>query len=286
MKKTLYSILLSAVVISVASCGGNTQKSNSQNDSLRNALSANMAELDEMNLFLDAVNTSMDSVVNMEGNILRTSGESPASKKEQITQNLATYKMMLERQRERLAILEGKLNKDDANAKKMQQTINALKKQIADKDRTIAELTAELEKKNFDIENLKAHVEQLNTNVEQLNVDKAEQKKTIDAQADQLNEAYVIIGTKKELKQAGLMTRGNLFKKSKLDMNQVNASAFKKIDIRNVKSFNIPKKSYKILTHMPAGSYKVTENADGTCTLTITDAARFWSITNYLVIKY
>ena len=120
MKKTLYSILLSAVVISVASCGGNTQKSNSDNDSLRNALSANMAELDEMNLFLDAVNTSMDSVVNMEGNILRTSGESPASKKEQITQNLATYKMMLERQRERLAILEGKLNKDDANAKKMQ----------------------------------------------------------------------------------------------------------------------------------------------------------------------
>ena len=73
------------------------------------------------------------------------------------------------------------------------------------------------------------------------NVEKADQKKTIDAQADQLNEAYVIIGTKKELKQAGLMTGGNLFKKSKLDMNQVNASAFKKIDIRNVKSFNIPK---------------------------------------------
>lgn len=286
MRKTLYSILLSAVVISIASCSGNTQKGNSENDSLRNALSANMAELDEMNLFLDAVNTSMDSVVNMEGNILRTSGESPASKKEQITQNLATYKMMLERQRERLAILEGKLNKDDANAKKMQKTINALKKQIEEKDRTIAELTAELEKKNFDIETLKAHVEQLNTNVEQLNVEKAEQKKTIDAQADQLNEAYVIIGTKKELKKAGLMTGGSLFKKSKLDMNQVNASAFKKIDIRNVNTFKIPAKSYKILTHMPAGSYKVTENADGTSTLTITDAARFWSVTNYLVIKY
>lgn len=286
MRKTLYSILLSAVVISVASCGGNTQKSNSENDSLRNALSANMAEMDEMNLFLDAINTSMDSVVNMEGGVLRTSGESPLPKKEQIKQNLETYKVMLERQRERISILEKKLKDGDANSKKMLKTIESLKKQLEEKDKAIAELTAELEKKNFDIETLKAHVEQLNTNVAQLNEESAEQKKTIDAQADQLNEAYVIIGTKKELKQAGLMTGGTLFKKSKLDLTQVNASAFKKIDIRNVKSFKIPEKSYKILTHMPAGSYKVTENADGTCTLTITDAARFWSVTNYLVIRY
>lgn len=286
MRKTLYSILLSAVVISVASCGGNTQKSNSENDSLRNALSANMAEMDEMNLFLDAINTSMDSVVNMEGGVLRTSGESPLPKKEQIKQNLETYKVMLERQRERISILEKKLKDGDANSKKMLKTIESLKKQLEEKDKAIAELTAELEKKNFDIETLKAHVEQLNTNVAQLNEESAEQKKTIDAQADQLNEAYVIIGTKKELKQAGLMTGGTLFKKSKLDLTQVNASAFKKIDIRNVKSFKIPEKSYKILTHMPAGSYKVIENADGTCTLTITDAARFWSVTNYLVIRY
>lgn len=286
MRKTLYSILLSAVVISVASCGGNTQKSNSENDSLRNALSANMAEMDEMNLFLDAINTSMDSVVNMEGGVLRTSGESPLPKKEQIKQNLETYKVMLERQRERISILEKKLKDGDANSKKMLKTIESLKKQLEEKDKAIAELTAELEKKNFDIETLKAHVEQLNTNVAQLNEESAEQKKTIDAQADQLNEAYVIIGTKKELKQAGLMTGGTLFKKSKLDLTQVNASAFKKIDIRNVKSFKIPEKSYKILTQMPAGSYKVTENADGTCTLTITDAARFWSVTNYLVIRY
>ena len=88
MKKTLYSILLSAVVISVASCGGNTQKSNSQNDSLRNALSANMAELDEMNLFLDAVNTSMDSVVNMEGNILAPQAKALRPRKSRLPRTL------------------------------------------------------------------------------------------------------------------------------------------------------------------------------------------------------
>ena len=62
--------------------------------------------------------------------------------------------------------------------------------------------------------------------------------------------------------------------------------AFKKIDIRNVKSFKIPANRYEILSQMPSGSYKVSKNDDGTSTLTITDATRFWSVTNYLVIKY
>lgn len=163
MKRVFYSLLLSSAVFSIVSCGGKTDKSNPEADSLRNVISTNMAEVDEMNLFLDAVNTSMDSVVNMEGTILRTSKESPLSRKEQIRQNLEAYKMMLERQRERIAILEEKLKDGDANAKKMLQTIQALKKQIKEKDQAIVELTQELEKRKFDIATLKSHVDKLNT---------------------------------------------------------------------------------------------------------------------------
>lgn len=286
MKRLFYSLLLSTAVLSITSCGEKADKGNTEADSLRNVIGTKMAEMDEMNLFLDAVNTSMDSVVNMEGGILRTSGESPMSKKEQIKQNLEAYKMMLERQRERISILEAKLKDGDAKSKKMLQTIQALKKQIEEKDKTIVELTEELEKRKFDIVTLKSHVDKLNTNVAQLKEEKAEQEKALEVQSDMLNEAYVVIGSKKELKAAGLMTGGSLFKKSKLDMSKVNASAFRKIDIRNVKSFKIPANRYEILSQMPSGSYKVSNNSDGTSTLTITDATRFWSVTNYLVIKY
>ena len=168
----------------------------------------------------------------------------------------------------------------------MLQAIQALKRQVEEKDRAIVELTEELEKRKFDIATLKSHVDRLNTNVAQLTEEKAEQEKALEAQSDMLNEAYVIIGSKKELKKAGLLSGGSLFKKSKLDMSKVDASAFRKIDIRKVKSFSIPAKSYEILSQMPSGSYKVSSNGDGTSTLTITDATRFWSVTNYLVIKY
>ncbi len=184
MKRLFYSLLLSTAVLSITSCGEKADKGNTEADSLRNVIGANMAEMDEMNLFLDAVNTSMDSVVNMEGGILRTSGESPMSKKEQIKQNLEAYKMMLERQRERISILEAKLKDGDAKSKKMLHTIQALKKQIEEKDKTIVELTEELEKRKFDIVTLKSHVDKLNTNVAQLKEEKAEQEKALEAQSE------------------------------------------------------------------------------------------------------
>lgn len=286
MKKLFYSLLLSTAVVCVISCGGKTDKDNPEADSLRNVVNSNMAQMDEMDLFLDAVNTSMDSMVNLEGGILRTSGESPLSKKDQIKQNLEAYKMMLARQRERVALLEEKLKGGDAKSQKMLQTIRSLKSQIEEKDRAIVELTEELEKRKFDIATLKGHVDKLNTNVAQLKEEKAEQEKVLEAQSNMLNEAYVLIGSKKELKKAGILSGGSLFKKSKLDMSKVDASAFKKIDIRNVKSFKVPAKKFSIMTQVPSGSYKITENSDETSTLTVTDAARFWSVSNYLVIKY
>lgn len=278
--------MLSTAVACVISCGGKTDKGNPEADSLRNVVNSNMAQMDEMDLFLDAVNTSMDSMVNLEGGILRTSGESPLSKKDQIKQNLEAYKMMLARQRERVALLEEKLKGGDAKSQKMLQTIRSLKSQIEEKDRAIVELTEELEKRKFDIATLKGHVDKLNTNVAQLKEEKAEQEKVLEAQSNMLNEAYVLIGSKKELKKAGILSGGSLFKKSKLDMSKVDASAFKKIDIRNVKSFKVPAKKFSIMTQVPSGSYKITENSDETSTLTVTDAARFWSVSNYLVIKY
>lgn len=54
-----------------AACG-NKVEGNPEADSLRNVLNDKLSEMSEMDLFLEAVNASMDSVVNMDGNILRT----------------------------------------------------------------------------------------------------------------------------------------------------------------------------------------------------------------------
>lgn len=290
MNKYSFTVIFLTALCLITACGGKGKdEGNPEADSLRMELSDRMAEMSEMDLFLDAVNASMDSVIDMDGKVLRTLGESSVSRKQQILNNIESYKQILQRQRERLALLEEKLKANgDVNAKneKLMKTIGSLKKQLEEKDKAIVELTQELTKRNYDIKTLKGHVEKLNTQVAELQEETKQQEEALVTQSNMMNEAYVCIGSKKELKEAGLLSGGTLFKKSKLDLSQVNASAFQKIDIRHSKTFKIPGKKVSILTQMPAGSYTITDNGDGTSTLTITDATRFWSVSNYLVVRY
>lgn len=270
----------------VIACGG--KQENPEADSLRNVLNSRLAEMSEMDLFLDAVNASMDSVLDLDGTVLRGIGEGNATRKDQIQQNIAAYKDVLERQRERLSELENKLKANNNQNAKLLKTVESLKAQIVQKDEAIAQLTAELEKSNYSINTLKASVEKLSNDVATLQEESNAKDEAIVAQSDMLNEAYVLIGTKKQLKEAGVLSGGSVLKKSKLDMKDVNMSAFTKIDIRKQKSFTIPSKKPSILTQVPAGSYTLTENENekGSSILTITDPAQFWSMSKFLVVKY
>ncbi len=285
MKKVFVFGGLFALMCTMIACGDKT-KSNPEADSLRTQLSAQMEEMDEMNLFLDAVNMSMDSVVNMEGTVLRTTGESPLSRKEQIQKNMEAYKLILQQQRERLDILEKKLKDNNAYAGKMQKTIAALKQQLEEKDQAIIKLSEELEQRNFQIEELKDNVDNLNVQVAELEEDSKAKQDEIDEKVNQMNEAYVFIGDKNALKKAGLIEGGSLLKKSKLNTSNIDKKLFKKVDIRNVKSFQIPDSKPEVLTQMPAGSYEITKTGNNSSELTITDPARFWGVSRFLIIRY
>lgn len=285
MKKVFVFGGLFALMCTMIACGDKT-KSNPEADSLRTQLSAQMEEMDEMNLFLDAVNMSMDSVVNMEGTVLRTTGESPLSRKEQIQKNVEAYKLILQQQRERLDILEKKLKDSNAYAGKMQKTIAALKQQLEEKDQAIIKLSEELEQRNFQIEELKDNVDNLNVQVAELEEDSKAKQEEIDEKVNQMNEAYVFIGDKNALKKAGLIEGGSLLKKSKLNTSNIDKKLFKKVDIRNVKSFQIPDSKPEVLTQMPAGSYEITKTGNNSSELTITDPARFWGVSRFLIIRY
>ena len=285
MKKLSIFGGLFVLMCTMIACGDKT-KSNPEADSLRTELSAQMEAMDEMNLFLDAVNTSMDSVVDMEVSVLRTSGESPLSRKEQIQKNMEAYKLILQQQRERLDILEKKLKDSNAYAGKMQKTIAALKQQLEEKDAAIANLSAELEKRNFQIDELKDNVDQLNVQVAEQKEDIKAKEEEIEQKTDQMNEAYVFIGDKNALKNAGLIEGGSLLKKSKLNTSNIDKKLFKKVDIRDVKSIPIPDDKPELLIQMPAGSYKITKTGDNSSELVIIDPVRFWSVSRFLIIRY
>jgi len=285
MKQLLFLSLILPIAMMVIACGEKT-KENPEADSLRSVLNSRLAEINEMDLFIDAVNASMDSVLKLDGSILRGVSEKNVSRKEQILQNISAYKEILQRQRERLAELEKKQKANGNQNEKLLQTIALLNAQLEEKDKAIAELSEELEKRDFDINTLKARIEKMNAQMADIVEESKGKDEALIAQSDMLNEAYVCIASKKELKDAGILSGGSFLKKSKLNMNEVNTDAFTKIDIRKQKTFSIPSKKPVILTPAPARSYTITNNSDGTSMLTITDPALFWSMSKYLVIRF
>ena len=285
--KNILSIAAFAfAAITLGSCGNKAEQAQKELDSLRNVVAEQQNQLQADEEFTDAINFSMDSVVAAEG-ILMKNTEGGVPNRQRLKQNVEAYKTILQKYRDKVTKLQASLrNQKSAHAKQMQEMLEKMQAQLDEKDKEIEDLKKQIEDKNVSIAELNTQVTNLGNNVRELTDQNTAQAKTIVDQTDKMNEAYFIIGTGKELKAKGLMVGGGLFSKKKLDLSAGDLSKLTKIDMRAKKTFSIPSAKPKILTQAPAGSYTLTKTGDKSSTLTITDVAKFWSMSNVLVIQY
>ena len=139
-------------------------------------------------------------------------------------------------------------------------------------------MRAELDAKDIHISELDATITTLNTNVSNLEEESSRKTETINAQDKQLNTAWFVFGTKKELKEQRIIDGDKV-----LEAN-FNKSYFTKIDIRVEKEIKLYSKSAKILTMHPSSSYPLQRNAQKLYVLRITNPQLFWSTSKYLVV--
>lgn len=285
--KNLLSIAAFAfAAITLGSCGNQAEQVQKELDSLRNVVAEQQNQLQADEEFTDAINFSMDSVVAAEGIVMKST-EGGVPNRQRLKQNVEAYKTILQKYRERIEKLQANLkNQKGAHAAKMKDMLEKMQAQLDEKDAEIEDLKKQIEDKNVSIAELNTKVENLGNNVKDLTEQNTAQAQTITAQTDKMNEAYYIIATGKELKEKGILKGGSLFSKKKLDTSNGDLAKYTKIDMRAKKTFSIPSAKPKVLTSAPAGSYTLTKTGDKSSTLTITDVAKFWSMSNVLVIQY
>lgn len=117
---------------------------------------------------------------------------------------------------------------------------------------------------------------------------KSESKSSTTASSASVSGYYMKIGTKSELKSAGLLDK-NVIKKGIVNTEGLNMSIFKKIDIRSTREIKIKAYKPKLLTNHPNKSYemKLDEDSEEDITyLKIKDIDAFWSQSHFLVIQY
>lgn len=287
----LKSAMALAILLSAFSCKNekvDMGRYMAERDSIIQENKAKTQQLDELNGVIATIATGLDSIAVQEHILFTNKGNDGVMlNRHQIAANLKNMADILARQRQRIQVLQDSLahKASSQGVERLQRVVEFLNRQLADKDRVIRSLRADLNSSRKNVTQLRASLSDM-----QARADNAEQKTKVlttalSKQDEVINECYVRIGTKKQLAAAGLL-KGGFLQKKKVNYEDVDKSKFNAVDIRKVREIPLQSNNPKILTPQPSNrSFHFEESGDGKCVLVITNPTLFWSVSNYLIIQ-
>ncbi|KGI60875.1 hypothetical protein HMPREF3034_02270 [Prevotella sp. DNF00663] len=249
-----------------------------QTDSLQRIIAQKDDEVNDMMATLNEIQEGFREINEAENRVSIVKDGEGANKSQQIRENIQFISQTMKRNRELIAKLRNQVSQSSMQGTQMQSTIENLVKQLDEKDQQLQQLRAELDAKDIHISELDETINNLNTNVNNLASESNSKSQTISAQDKQLNTAWYVFGTKKELKEQRILDDGKVLQAN------FNKSYFTKIDIRVDNTIKLYSKSAKVMTTHPSSSYTLTTDANKQYVLRITNPNLFWSTSKYLVI--
>lgn len=280
MKKLFFMVCCAALLMTGCKDGKNAPglASVQQTDSLNDVIAQKDSEINEMMGTLNDIEEGFRLINEAENRVdLLKNGEG-TSKKQNLKENIQFIAERMKQNRELIAKLQKQLESSTLKGGQLKKTIDNLTAQLEEKDKQLLALREELDKKDIHISELDETIGNLNTNVSNLSADNQQKTETINAQDKQLNTAWYVFGTKKELKGQHILEGGKVMN------GNFNKNYFTKVDIRNTTEIKLYSKSAKLLTAHPASSYSLTHDASKQYVLRITNPQIFWSTSKYLVV--
>ena len=280
MKKLFFMVCCAALLMTGCKDGKNAPglASVQQTDSLNDVIAQKDSEINEMMGTLNDIEEGFRLINEAENRVALLKNGEGTSKKQNLKENIQFIAERMKLNRELIAKLQKQLESSTLKGRQLKKTIDNLTAQLEEKDKQLLALREELDKKDIHISELDETIGNLNTNVSNLSADNQQKAETINAQDKQLNTAWYVFGTKKELKGQHILEGGKVMN------GNFNKNYFTKVDIRNTTEIKLYSKSAKLLTAHPASSYSLTHDASKQYVLRITNPQIFWSTSKYLVV--
>ena len=279
MKKLLF---FAVAVLTLAACTGN-KVSNApgatMSDSLQRIVEQKENEINDIMGTLNDINEGLREISEAEGRVTLARAGEGANQKQKIMEDVKFIQERMDQNRELLDKLRKQLRESTFKGDQLKRTVENLTKQLEQKDIELQNLREELDKKDIHITELDETISNLNTDVSNLKTESEQKSATISNQDQQLNTAWYVFGTKKELKEEGILDGGRVLQ------GNFNKSYFTKIDIRVQKEIKLYSKKAEMRTSHPSSSYVLDKDAKGQYVLRITNPQTFWSTSKYLVIE-
>ncbi|WP_195252399.1 hypothetical protein [Hoylesella timonensis] len=282
MKKLLSVTLIAILSLAFVGCQGNKQSADTaeraQTDSLRQVISQKDNEINDMMGTLNEIQDGFNEINAAENRVTIAKRGEGANKEQQIRENIQFIAKTMKHNRELIAKLRNQLKQSSVKGDALKNTLESLSKQLEEKDKQLQQMRAELDAKDIHITELDEAINNLHTNVNNLANESSKKSQVINSQDKQLNTAWFVFGTRKELKEQ------RIIEGDKVLQSNFNKNYFTKIDIRVDKEIKLYSKYAKVLTMHPSSSYILQRDANKQYTLKITNPEIFWSTSKYLVI--
>ncbi|MDG2330494.1 MAG: hypothetical protein P8M05_02775 [Flavobacteriales bacterium] len=283
MKKLIYFSL----AILLISCGDeNAEKINQMTLALEDLKTENIKVINESvkkdsminayALYVNEIHQNLDLITTEQGliNTLRQKGElGKMATESEVIENIKTISDLMAQNASRVT----RLKKDLKNANI----------EMDEFEKMIITITEEVAIKNQEIYRLEEELANIDGAYQELFVVLDEKQELIDQQVAEINQVWYAIGSSKELKNNGVITKeGGLLgigrtNKLKADFNH---DYFTEINLTDVREIVLGGKSAEMLTAHSSESYTI-EGSEGLAEkLIIKDAKAFWSASKYLVI--
>jgi DNA repair exonuclease SbcCD ATPase subunit len=235
---------------------------------------------------MNEIQSNLDSIKTIEKIVsVQTSPgvELKTEAKKRIIEDIAQINNLLQKNKELVKSLQGKLRASNVKIAELENMIALLNKQMGEKDDEIATLKQELDNLHVNVAGLTQKIESITAESEKTISEKIQ---TIDSQTIAMNTVFYAFGTKKELeekgvieKEGGVLGMGKTIKLKK----DFNRDYFMKVDLREFNQLPLNTKKAKVITTHPVDSYHFT----GTKTiesLVIDKSEEFWKASKYLLI--
>lgn len=279
MKKIFCMVLCVAVL---ASCTNvkREKELTARNDSLTVALNEKNVALDQAMQAIADIQEGFRVINEAEGRVaIQSQGAEGITDAQRLKEDILFIQQKMADNRKQIEDLQKKLKAGGAETANLRKVLANLQKELEAKVASIAALQSDLARKNIRIAELDSAVVMLTGDVNALQEITDAQQEVIEQQITQLNTAWYVYGTAKELKEQNILKDGKV-----LSSTEFNKNYFTEIDVREDKVFPLYAKRAKLLTAHPEGSYEFVKDEEKLLTFRIVDADAFWSVSRYMVI--
>ena len=249
-----------------------------QNDSLNSIIAQKDSELNDLMGTINEIEDGLNQINEAENRVTLLKNGEGASKKQKLTEDVQFIATRMKQNKELIAKLQKQMANSSIKSEQLQKTIDLLNKKLEAKEKEMQALREELDKQDIHIMELDETINNLNTKSNRLTSESSRKTEVINAQDKQINTAWYVFGTKKELKSQ------HILEGSKVMTGNFNKNYFTKIDIRDLSEIKLYSKNVKVLTTHPSSTYTLVRDANKQYTLRITNPQIFWSTSKYLVV--